>query len=104
MCYRQFAQQQDTILVKFIEIKKKLDAMKDAPPSPSPAPTRIFKVLKFYTIELPKIKIISHTSDFFFGSTHVYVSNSFAAVTQCNADWNYDVLTDLLGVFFLPKI
>lgn len=39
--------------------------MKDAPP-PSPPPTRIFKVLKFYTIELPKIKIIPHTSDFFF--------------------------------------
>lgn len=64
--------------------------MKDAPPpSPPPTPTRIFKVLKFYTLELPKIKIIPHTSDFFFfffGSTHVYVSNSFAAITQCNAD------------------
>lgn len=52
--------------------------MKDAPPPP----TRIFKVLKFYTLELPKIKIIPHTSDFFFGSTHVYVSNSFAALTH----------------------
>lgn len=56
--------------------------MKDAPPPP-----RIFKLLKFNTIKLPKIKIIPHTSDFFFfGSTHVYVSNSFAAITQCNAD------------------
>lgn len=42
--------------------------MKDAPPPspPPPTPTRIFKVLKFYTLELPKIKIIPHTSDFFF--------------------------------------
>lgn len=35
--------------------------MKDAPPPP-----RIFKLLKFNTIKLPKIKIIPHTSDFFF--------------------------------------
>lgn len=52
--------------------------MKDAPPPP-----RIFKLLKFNTIKLPKIKIIPHTSDFFFfGSTQVYVSNSFAAITH----------------------